>query len=409
MNISYANIIPLIGGMSIANAKIVGKQPDYVVSYNAFRKNEEHLRRYYKDMPYYVIDEDSFNPLSLHGVDFVSSVCPCAGLSMLNSAKGTDMSRGACAAQNEWMYKAAEFVLNHIKPRVYWGEMAPALFTNSGKLVADKLYDIASKYNMSFSIVKTTTALHGIPQNRIRTFYFFWDTPTAPVMDFYKREHLPLFEYLNEVSSIKSHHNDFINEGAASEFFLPYKYILEKEQCTHAEFIQKNVKYGTAWGYIHLNDLWDDCIKWLKDKDRPLTKNSKNTFTHMCERIKQKTSIGKGYWDNSPHFPIKDRINALIGKNMYRFTHPKEDRFLNIREMLHLMGLPNDFELLNTKSVYHISQNVPVNTAADYTTEVVKFLNGDLSLSTASYLKQDNIRKIIEYVEQKHKQIQINF
>ena len=47
-------------------------------------------------------------------IDFINSVCPCAGLSMLNTSKGKK-GRSADAAQNMWMYKSSEFVLANIK------------------------------------------------------------------------------------------------------------------------------------------------------------------------------------------------------------------------------------------------------------------------------------------------------
>ena len=36
----YITFIPLIGGMAIANAKAVGHKPEFVLSYDAFAKNE---------------------------------------------------------------------------------------------------------------------------------------------------------------------------------------------------------------------------------------------------------------------------------------------------------------------------------------------------------------------------------
>jgi len=77
--------------------------------------------------------------------------------------------------------------------------------------------------------------------------------------------------------------------------------------------------------------------------------------------------------------------------------HPVEDRFLNIREALHLMGMPHDFQLEGQSAINHIAQNVPVNTAADWADEVKKFINGELKMSDKAFLKQDNVaRKIIE-------------
>ena len=43
----------------------------------------------------------------------------------------------------------------------------------------------------------------------------------------------------------------------------------------------------------------------------------------------------------------------------------------------------------------HICQNVPVNTAADWAREVVKFCRGELEMSPFSFLKQDNVSQRI--------------
>ena len=37
--------------------------------------------------------------------------------------------------------------------------------------------------------------------------------------------------------------------------------------------------------------------------------------------------------------------NAVIRKSMITAVHPVEDRYLNVREMMHLMGLPHDFQV----------------------------------------------------------------
>ena len=40
-----------------------------------------------------------------------------------------EKSRGSDAVQNVWMIRSAEFVLTKIRPKVFWGENAPGLFT----------------------------------------------------------------------------------------------------------------------------------------------------------------------------------------------------------------------------------------------------------------------------------------
>ena len=79
------------------------------------------------------------------------------------------------------------------------------------------------------------------------------------------------------------------------------------------------------------------------------------------ERIMGKIADGKGIWDDSPSiFLPETNFNALIGRTTDA-AHPVEHRSLTVRECMHLMALPHDFELV-TKTVNHICQNVPVCT-----------------------------------------------
>ena len=52
----------------------------------------------------------------------------------------------------------------------------------------------------------------------------------------------------------------------------------------------------------------------------------------------------------------------------------------------------------------HIAQNVPVTTAADWATEVVKFCRGQANMSKFVYLKQDNVKRVsgIKYVSREY-------
>ena len=70
--------------MAIANAKAVGHKPEFVLSYNAFGKNESNLKNYWKDVKWYVLNSET-NTIDgeqpdFTDIDFVSSVCPCAGI-----------------------------------------------------------------------------------------------------------------------------------------------------------------------------------------------------------------------------------------------------------------------------------------------------------------------------------------
>jgi hypothetical protein len=77
-------------------------------------------------------------------------------------------------------------------------------------------------------------------------------------------------------------------------------------------------------------------------------------------------------------------------------THPVEDRYINIREAMNIMGLPQDYELLDPeKSINHICQNVPYKTARDMARQVKKAIEKKLPMEDATFLYQDNLSQRI--------------
>jgi len=401
--LKWGTIIPLIGGSAIGCKKSAGVDPAFHLSYEAFAANESHIEKYWPDVPMYRLDHEELEipNQTFNEVDYVNSVCPCAGLSQLNSARGTAASRGSGATQNKWMYDSSEYILENVKPKVLWGENAPGLFTKMGEGVVERLKEIGRKYGYSFSLIKTNTELHGIPQRRIRTFYFFWNTPTVPLLNWKFREKKNLIDYLNEIPKDATHQDMFMVSGKVTEHYRPYEFVLEKEGLSHKEFAAK-FKKGTIAQYLEANDLIDECIVWLNKhypKQGFSNKKSTKTFSDMLEHQQYKTSQGLGYWDASPHF-FNESFSALIGRNMFNGVHPVEDRYLNIREMLHLMGLPLDFGIEHSGQVNHIAQNVPVTTAMDMADEVKKFCRGEAKMTNFSFMKQDNTKQKILVTEE---------
>ena len=154
-DVTHASIIPLIGGETIASERVFGDRPRWISSYEAFRPNDQHLLSYYdNEVPYHLIDR---NEHPKESVDVIGTICPCAGLSMIHNKFGSDNPH------NDWMFKTTEYVLGSLKPRVFWGENAPLLFSKGGKGVRDKLYEIARRNDYVMSVFKTRSLLHGVP------------------------------------------------------------------------------------------------------------------------------------------------------------------------------------------------------------------------------------------------------
>ena len=395
----WATIIPLIGGSAIGCSQATGTKPLVHLTFQEFESNSAHLARYWPDVPFVNVSKGEPLPLLssglLHHLDFVTSVCPCSGLSMLNCSKDLGRGRGSDAGQNRWLIECAELVLGKIKPKVYWGENAPGLATKTGESMVRKMREIGQSHGYSLSLVKTNTELHGIPQRRIRCFYFYWRSPTAPLLPYVKVWKPDLISYLGQIPAWASHQDMFMTEGKASTKFRPYQFVLEREGLTHQEFSRLYGK-GTISQYLLARQLVDDCIQWLevnfpaegfynKRESKP-----GRSFIQYLKHTQMKVGKGKGYWDDSPRFMGCESWNAVIRKSMITAVHPVEDRYLNVREMMHLMGLPHDFTIDSAKNINHIAQNVPTCTARDYAELVMHFCKGNLEMTDCLFLKQDN-------------------
>lgn len=373
-NIKYAGIVPLIGGMMFGAEKATGKKPEYILSYPPFAGNDSMLTDYWKDVSYQVIDPET-NTVSnaLTQVDFVSALCPCAGLSQLNNGK----NRGANATQNDWMYKTAEFVLEGMRPKVFWGENAPGLFGPVGEPVAEKLRTIGEDNGYSMTLLKTTTMLHGIPQNRVRSFYFFWKSETAPILNWYSVERPTLEQYLSGVDEMISPEDKL--EKTLELQSDPLYIWLKQEFGDWRGFMRE--KKGSMMDVMINSGKPDDYIEWVKTNYPAHEKKAAHAL--------YKRRNGMGFWDSSPFLPT-DFTGAFTGARM-NAIHPTEDRVLTRKELMYFMGLPTDMIVPTQDHMGRVFQNVPSSTAADWTREVVKFINGELEMSEHRFLKQDNI------------------
>ena len=381
---SYASIVPLIGGETIAMENVFGERPKYIMTFDGFQANEEHLRNYYDYKIPYLNLSNGENPNE--GVDVVNTVCPCAGLSSLSPQAASN------SPMNDWMIKSAEYVLKEVQPKVFWGENAPRLASKMGEPVVKKLRKIGEENGYVFSIFKTKSLLHGLSQVRDRTFYFFW-----------KGDRVPLFEYINkkpstiadDIRAIKRDPNDpmdiLTNDKIPSEEPY-YRYILEELEggITHAEFAAKLTKSTGLQDYIEERTNYKVVAKWMREKGY-------DTVAKKCDRQYHKLKAGGNIMRKGIEIP-KDKIGAFVGHMPTNLTHPDEDRFLTVREALSIMKLPNDFELLNPKrSLNHICQNVPVTTAEHPAKMVKKYLEGRLDLIDTDFMVQDNKKKTYEY------------
>ena len=348
---TWASIVPLIGGETIAMENVFKTKPEYFLTFDGFQANEEHLLNYYNhSIPYLNLSEGVHTPKT---VDVINTICPCAGLSSLSPQAASN------SPMNDWMIKSAEYVLAEVQPQVFWGENAPRLASKMGEPVVRRLRKIAEDNGYTFSIFKTKSLLHGLSQVRDRTFYFFW-----------KGDRVPLLEYVNikpstiadDIRAVVEDANDpmsmiLTNDKIPSEEPY-YKYILEELEggITHAQFSANLTKSTGLQDYIEERTNYKVVAKWMRE-------NGYDIVAKKCDRQYHKLKAGGNIMRKGIEIP-RDKIGAFVGHMPTNLTHPDYDRFLTVREALSIMKLPNDFELLNPKrSLNHMCQNVPVTTA----------------------------------------------
>lgn len=422
--IKYGIIVPRSGGSVCGCKQVTGRDPEWIFSYEDQELVDRSIRQNFPDIPYGAVDSADFDltAYDTEDIDFVFSVCPCGGMSSQNTSSGA--KKGVDAPQNDMMYDSAEFILDKIKPKVLIGENAEALFAKRGEPIAEKLHEIAVKHGYSFSMFRTNLEQHGIPHQRKRVIYFFWNSETCPVLEWMSSEFDGDIEaYLDLIPEDASLQDTFLYTEAPSQFYKPYTFMLEKTGLTHREFVKK-YSGKSITKVIVSEGLLDECIEWMK-KNCPDAKIARKphaqTYVWMHERYRSKFEAGKGVFDRAPFF-ITDRSKSVVRSNVRRFVHPREDRYLNFREYLHLLGFPHDFEPvicygsvkegandrkeILIENIQMMSKGIAVPFARYAASQAVKFISGELKMSDYSYVKQDNTKRKSEPVL---KQTEIEF
>lgn len=429
-NIKWGCIQPLTGGMYIGAQNAIGHKAEWIISYPTLNSpvysasgddasgekiidagNEYHLTQWlkkYDEMPnYYVFhdrkmfqaDDDMCPTITTEGgetvtmdyagkdaVDIVVAVPVCSGLSSATICDAKTKS-----VRNSNMIWIAKYALNTIRPKVYIFENAPRLMGNVGASVREELEQIAKDAGYSIAYYRTDTNLHDNCQKRPRTFVYFFrwrneDGECAPQLG-YENKKVAVSEFLNRIPKDASQHFP-VPMWPGNKFM--WDFIVSK--------------YGDGWrnamfnrlvDIIVKNDLYDEALAYMKDNiDADWYERMVKVFDH----IRYKLSIGKGFYADCPMICPADHTPAIQFKTIPNIIHPTEDRVLDMRECLSLMGMPYDFEMYGEPlRVYgKIGQNVPARTAQFIVSEAVRIVDGwdtvDRSYDDSNALVFDNIK-----------------
>lgn len=390
MNVSkytHATIVPLVGGLPLGQEAAFGSDVKYILSYPPFANNDQHFVKRKPNVPYIMVDE---NTPKLETVDVIGTTCPCAGLSSLSPSANSN------SAMNDWMYETAEYVLGTLGPKVLWGENAPRLASAMGEPVVKRLRKIGEKYGYTFTIYKTKSILHGLSQVRDRTFYFFWKGTHVPIFEYIERPHESIEDTIRNVERREDDPlNVLTNDKVPSKDDPLYRYLLEVIEggMSHQDFVKKAERSLSVQDFIEkAGHEYKDVAQWLRD-------NGYDRQAASCDRMHKKLKSGGNIMRKGTTIP-SGHIGAFVGHLPGQLTHPDEDRYLTIREAASIMKLPQDFILHGgKKNLNHLCQNVPVTTATDMASQIVKYLDGQLDLIETNFMIQDNKTKKLDYEE----------
>ena len=401
---SIMHYIPLIGPFVLAQKKLEVEGHNFksngIYSFPCFADNEQHIEfndsskkvTYFEEECESLVNRSSdlqpwtdvIEKYSVPVSDIVTGVPPCAGLSMLNSSNScSSKSRGADAVQNNWIFSALKFYLAS-DSNVLVLENAPGLATQGLSMIYEMEKIIKDNgLERKIQLVKTSTFHHGIPQNRSRTFLIIHKNKNY--IRFKNKGHIyqSLEEFLN-TASYKKDDPCFFNtdQSKGTKAFL--------------ELIENNPEIIEKFKAINgpcVKSSWKLFLPEI-EKNPDMIKDYE-AISKQYEHIKRKKAMGLGFWDGSPSF-AKGHVNAVISKNKLTTFNPTDNykSLLTVRHFMHLMGIPIDFDLsIPEKNWKHITQNVPVPTAADAILWACECLDGGEEMEfDLPFILNDNMK-----------------
>ena len=403
-NVRWISLFPQFGSSAIGAFKAIGNLPLFYLTSVFYWNIEQHLKQYWDEVPFYFVEQKEKFPLNQYldegQIDFIIVGYPTAfirgTLKRLHSKNGYFMK-----TEQEMLYNALEYMLAETKPKAVLGEFSSAIFNPSGLGILTSLVNIATNHGYAFSVNRTSPEFHGVPQKHGRIIYIFWNSKTVP-KPVYIRENPPsVQEFFSQIPSWASHQNDFVTRGKITERFPPYDYVLNRETCSHEEFVANNVQSNstlTVAQYLSRRNLLQVCAAWCQINHPcsawEISVESKR-FPKSLMVIHEKIQNHLSFFDDTPRF-IKSFSPAITVKTAMYLAHPAANRFLNIRELLQLNGFPHDFEMVCAEKNWRsICQAIPTQIMQYYVSQALEFCKGVLEFTPYTFMKIDNTSRCV--------------
>ena len=413
--IKWGFIEPLTGGMALGAEKAIGSAPDWVLSFPGFcshtenqdgtvksAMNEYHyltyMKKHNKLPPYLTInrqpfadftkEEDPWHPeliknefsttdtIDLSNTDLVCALPVCSGLSNATTTKN-DETRELRNCNMQWITK---FVLEHIKPKVYIFENAPALFAGAkGKPIREFIDNTAEAAGYSVTYFKTDTCLHHNAQRRPRTFVICWkwtgtEKEMPPIINF-ERDEISVKDFLDEMPVYEQ--NDEMPLSWSNQNILDY--FKQAHPTDYRELLKERSGFAHIIECGEKDQYIEFCKTYQWKNDDPATQEKHRAcLLRSINHTAEKYAAGSWIFDTTTAvIDDKKKLPSIMHKVTTSKLHPYKDRLLTVGEILYCMGMPTDYHIYGEtyEKSHQTGQNVPVNTARYIVSEIVRVLN----------------------------------
>ena len=413
--IKWRFIEPLTGGMALGAEKAIGSAPDWVLSFPGFcshtenqdgtvksAMNEYHyltyMKKHNKLPPYLTInrqpfadftkEEDPWHPeliknefsttdtIDLSNTDLVCALPVCSGLSNATTTKN-DETRELRNCNMQWITK---FVLEHIKPKVYIFENAPALFAGAkGKPIREFIDNTAEAAGYSVTYFKTDTCLHHNAQRRPRTFVICWkwtgtEKEMPPIINF-ERDEISVKDFLDEMPVYEQ--NDEMPLSWSNQNILDY--FKQAHPTDYRELLKERSGFAHIIECGEKDQYIEFCKTYQWKNDDPATQEKHRAcLLRSINHTAEKYAAGSWIFDTTTAvIDDKKKLPSIMHKVTTSKLHPYKDRLLTVGEILYCMGMPTDYHIYGEtyEKSHQTGQNVPVNTARYIVSEIVRVLD----------------------------------
>lgn len=324
MKINVIDLFSGVGGMSLGFKMegfktVIAVEKDKHIA-DSFKKNHKDTKVIVNDISEINIEE-TFNEYK-GNISVVIGGPPCQGFSQKGKRKSIKDKRN-------FLFRYYFEVVQFLKPKYFLMENVPNLLTTENGIFKNEIIELFENIGYSLDLKILNSGEFGIPQKRRRAF----------VLGKLGKEKLLLPETNFKKTTIKEAISDlaYLESGEGS---FEQEYHI-KEQTSYQSFMRKNsTKLYNHIATNHSNVALERLRAIPPGKGR-----------EVLPKEHQTKSIFSGTWCRM----IEDALSVTITTRFDtpssgRFTHPRLNRAITVREAARIQSFPDDFIFYNSKT-----------------------------------------------------------